>query len=81
MTREEFKKIVFEASKNDKGSPKNCIHLLSLHAHIEKIYDDFEAQLKDKYEEIDRLKAEIENLNKEIEYYEQFSETIASAKG
>lgn len=40
-----------------------------------------EAQLKDKYEEIDRLKAEIENLNTEIEDYEQFSETIASARG
>jgi len=46
MERGEFKKIVFQASKDDKSSPNNCIHLLTLHWHIDKIFDEHEAQLK-----------------------------------
>ena len=46
MTREESKKMIYDASKQDTGSPKDCIHLLSLHRFIEQIFDDHEAQLK-----------------------------------
>ena len=48
---------------------------------INQIYDDFEEQMKAKDEEIERLKKVIKDLNTEIEDYEQFSETIASARG
>lgn len=58
MTREEFKKIVFEASKNDTSSPKNCIHLLSLHAHIENLFSDFDAHASDLRCVIDRYMEE-----------------------
>jgi hypothetical protein len=49
MTREYAKQLIFKASKDDTSSPKNCIHLLSLHMFIEKIYDDFEEELKKAY--------------------------------
>jgi len=48
MTRNEAKRAIFNASENDKSSPKNCIHLLSLHSFIEKIYDSFEEAMKHK---------------------------------
>ena len=55
MTREEAKKMIYDASKQDTGSPKDCIHLLSLHRFIEQIFDDHEAQFKAKDEEIEKL--------------------------
>ena len=49
ITREYAKQLILKASKDDTSSPKNCIHLLSLHIFIEKIYDDFEEELKKAY--------------------------------
>ena len=49
MTRQQAKQFILNASKEDTSSPKNCIHLLILHKFLEKIYDDFEAQLKQAY--------------------------------
>ena len=48
ITRDEAKRAIFNASKNDKSSPKNCIHLLILHSFIDKIYDSFEEAIKPK---------------------------------
>ena len=39
--------MIYDASKQDTGSPKDCIHLLSLHRFIEQIYNEHEAQLKE----------------------------------
>ena len=71
MTREEFKKIIFEASKEDKSSPKNFIHLLTLHGYIKKLFSHFEvketlyeAHLKAKDEEIALLKKCVEEAIK-----------------
>lgn len=49
MTREYAKQLILKASKDDTSSHKNCIHLLSLHIFIDKIYDDFEEELKKAY--------------------------------
>lgn len=49
MTREYAKQLILKASKDDTSSPKNCIHLLRLHMFIDKIYDDFEEELKKAY--------------------------------
>ena len=49
MTREYAKQLILKASRDDTSSPKNCIHLLSLHIFIDKIYDDFEEELKKAY--------------------------------
>ena len=66
MTREESKKMIYDASKQDTGSPKDCIHLLSLHRFIEQIFDEHEAQLKAKNEEIARLYTENKKLMEHI---------------
>jgi len=55
MTRIEFKKMIYEASKQDTSSPKDCIHLLRLHRFIEQIFDDHEAEIKAKDERIKEL--------------------------
>ena len=52
MTREEAKQKIYNASKEDRSSPKNCIHLLYLHGFIDQIFDDHEAQLKAKDEDL-----------------------------
>ena len=46
MTREEYKKMIYDASKQDTGSPKDCIHLLSLHRFIDQIYNDHETAIE-----------------------------------
>ena len=66
MTREESKKMIYDASKQDTGSPKDCIHLLSLHRFIEQIFDEHEAQLKAKDEEIERLEKALVSALKRI---------------
>ena len=72
MTREYAKQLILKASKDDTSSPKNCIHLLSLHMFIDKIYDDFEEELKKAYIEggNDAWKAlnckELENENSNL---------------
>lgn len=58
MTREEAKQKIYNASKNDTSSPNNCIHLLSLHAHIENIFSDFDAHASDLRCVIDRYMEE-----------------------
>ena len=55
MTKEEAKRAIYKAAKEDTSSPKDCIHLLSLHRFIEKIYNEHEAQLKAKDERIKEL--------------------------
>ena len=55
LTREEAKQLILNASKNDTSSPINCIHLLTLHKFLEKIYDEHEAQMKAKDERIKEL--------------------------
>ena len=47
MTREEAKRAIYKAAKEDTSSPKDCIHLLSLHSFIEKIYNEHEIALKE----------------------------------
>ena len=59
MTREEAKQKIYNASKEDTSSPKDCIHLLSLHRFIEQIFDEHEADIKDKDKEIERLKSRV----------------------
>ena len=60
MTREEAKQKIYNASKEDRSSPKNCIHLLYLHGFIDQIFDEFGEQLKDKDYEIELLKSIVE---------------------
>lgn len=59
MTREDAKQAILKASKDDESSPKNCIHLLTLHCYLDKIFDEHEIQLKAKDEEIEFLKSQI----------------------
>ena len=63
MTREETKQLILKASREDTSSPKDCIHLLSLHRFINQIYDDHEAQLKAKDEEIERMKEQTNSVH------------------
>ena len=60
MTREEAKQKIYNASKEDRSSPKNCIHLLYLHGFIDQIFDEHGEQLQDKDDEIDVLKHRVE---------------------
>lgn len=41
MKIEEIKKEIYEASKADTSSPKDCIHLLVLHRFLERIFKEF----------------------------------------
>ena len=67
MTRQQAKQLILNASKEDTSSPKNCIHLLTLHKLLEKIYDDFEAQLKQAYIDGSNSNNElIKSLHKQI---------------
>ena len=68
LTRKEAKRAIYKASKDDTSSPKDCIHLLCLHKLLEQIYDDHEAKMKAKDEEIERLKKAIDTSIEEIEY-------------
>lgn len=47
---------------------------------IDQIFDEHGEQLQDKDDEIEKLKAEVKYLQSELDDYEQFSETIASAR-
>ena len=47
MTLEEVKQKIYNASKEDTSSPKNCIHLLCLHGFLVQIYNDHEIALKE----------------------------------
>ena len=58
MTREEAKQKIYNASKEDTSSPKDCIHLLSLHRFIEQIFDEHEAHVNDLRNAIDRYMEE-----------------------
>ena len=64
MTIEEAKQKIYNASKEDRSSPKNCIHLLYLHGFIDQIFDYFGEQLQDKDDEIDLLKSIVEEAMK-----------------
>ncbi len=41
MKIEEIKKEIYEASKADTSSPKDCIHLLVIHPFLEQIFKEF----------------------------------------
>ena len=56
MTREEAKQTILIKSKSYESAHQNYIHLLSLHKIIDDIFDDHEALLKAKDEEMDKLK-------------------------
>ena len=58
MTRRELKKMIYDVSKQDTSSPKDCIHLLSLHRFIEQIFDEHEAHVNDLRNAIDRYMEE-----------------------
>ena len=62
MTREEAKQTILIKSKSYESAHQNYIHLLSLHKIIDDIFDEHEAQLKAKDEEIERLKEALEVL-------------------
>ena len=64
MTIEEAKQKIYNASKEDRSSPKNCIHLLYLHGFIDQIFDYFGEQLQDKDDEIELLKHRVEEVMK-----------------
>ena len=56
MSREEAKQTILTKSKSYESAHQNYIHLLSLHKIIDDIFDEHEAQLKVKDEEIEKLK-------------------------
>ena len=74
MTREESKKMIYDASKQDTGSPKDCIHLLSLHRFIDQIYNDHETAIeifmKANEEEISRHFNECEKYEAQLKVKE-----------
>ena len=57
MTREEAKQTIFTKSRSYESAHQNYIHLLSLHKIIDDIFDEHEAQIKAKDEEIEMLRA------------------------
>lgn len=52
-------KKIYNVSKEDRSSPKNCIHLLYLHGCIDQIFDEHKADIKDKYKEIEKLESRV----------------------
>ena len=67
MTREEAKQTILIKSKSYESAHQNYIHLLSLHKIIDDIFDEHEAQLKAKDEEIERLRAIVaKTISKDI---------------
>ena len=64
MTREDAKQAILKALKDDESSIKNCIHLLTLHCYLDKIFDEHGEQLQNKDDEIELLKHRIEEAMK-----------------
>lgn len=84
LTREEAKQLILNASKEDTSSPKNCIHLLTFHKFLEKIYDEHEAEMKEAYidgsnstnELIQSLYKQIEAMDEEIQKLKAEKESL-----
>ena len=67
MTREEAKQTIFTKSRSYESAHQNYIHLLSLHKIIDDIFDEHEAQIKAKDEEIEKLKSALsKTISKDI---------------
>ena len=66
MTRKEFKQMIYDASKEDTSSPKDCIHLLSLHRFIDQIFDDHEENTSELRVEVIHQTDKVERLKEQI---------------
>lgn len=80
MTREKADSILLKAVVEKYPTTYNGADVIQILLEIFNDKYELEAEIKAKDKEIERLKAEVKYLQSELDDYEQFSETIASAR-
>ena len=81
LTREEADNRLLKAVVDRYPTTYDGADVIQILLEVFNDKEELEIQMKAKDEEIERLKEIIKALNEQIEDYEQFSETIASARG